>query len=291
MEWVTLDLTLPHEMVDALTEFCVENGSRGVVLRDDDPDLAGLTAYFSIEHWNSVKLELEAYLLRLGLLFPELPVPAATTSSLADENWAIVWRDHFKSLPVGKHFIVTPPWLEPDPGERHVIIIDPAEAFGTGTHETTQGCLILLEEAVHRIAEKSDLFTMLDVGCGSGILAIAAAKLGAQRVIAVDNDSMAIKAAQRNIILNREENKILVTCLSLEQIRDDAHIVAANLDQSTILSNKTRLIALCQKFLILSGVTLDQWEEVKAELATGPLCLVREITKTEWGAGLFGRQT
>ena len=291
MPWVTLDLTFPHEMMDALTDFCIEHGSKGVIVRDDDPTVAGLTAYFPTEQWDTVRFELQECLARLRHIFPELPSPIAASMPLTEEDWAVSWKAYFKSLPLGRHFIVTPPWLRPNPGERHVIVIDPAEAFGTGTHETTQGCLALLEEAVHDIAKTGAPFTMLDVGCGSGILAIAACKLGAVKVRAVDNDSKAIESAIRNVALNQGSDKIHLQCLSLEEITDEEDIVTANLDWLTILANQKRLAALFRKFLIVSGVTLDQWDEVKKELATEDVLLISEIARTEWGAGLFGRKT
>jgi len=288
MEWVTLDLTVPHEMADSLIDFCVEHGSSGVVLRDDDPDSTVLTAYFPNDHWHVVNTRLKEYLARLRVIFPNLPSPVAVVSPLANENWAVSWKEHFKSLPIGRHLIVTPPWLEPEAHGRRVIIIDPAEAFGTGIHETTQGCLVLLEEAVEEIKKTREIFTMLDMGCGSGILAIAGLKLGASEVRAVDSDPKAIASATRNAALNGVVDRLQLDCLSLEETVDSADILTANLDPLTILSNRDRLTSLFSYFLIVSGIPIDQWDHVKGELVTGKAVLFKEILRGEWGAGLFG---
>lgn len=286
-EWMTLEVTLPHEMLDAVADFCHEHGSGGVVVEDENPPSVRIKAYFPLELWDTIQAELRKFLVRLGEIFVDLPAPEVTSQALKTENWAIAWKDNFKSLPIGKRLLVTPPWLKPDPQGREVIVIEPAAAFGTGTHETTQGCLILLEEAVEAVQRPAGSFTMLDLGCGSGILAIAAAKLGASEVLGVDNDPVAVESAVENGNLNNVEAMVQFRCMSLREVSSPADIVAANLDPMTLLANRDLIVSLVRHFLIISGVPLNQWAHVKDMLISRGVVMRREITRSEWGCGLL----
>ncbi len=135
-----------------------------------------------------------ASLQTLGLAVPAAPVIAA----LADGNWAEAWREHFRPLAVGRRLLIAPPWDVPRATDRLVLIIEPGRAFGTGHHGTTAGCLDLLERAV----DGQPFESAIDLGTGSGILALAAARLGVGRVVAVDEDPDAIAAATANAELN-----------------------------------------------------------------------------------------
>ena len=286
-EWISLEVTLSHEMADTVADFCHEHGSGGVEVEDRDPVSARIRAHFPSERWGAVHTELRSFLQRLGEIFPDLPEPVVQSQALMTENWAIAWKDNFKSLAIGKRLIVTPPWLTPDPQGREVIVIEPAAAFGTGTHETTQGCLVLLEEAVEALQQMSDSFTMLDLGCGSGILAIAAVKLGASGVLGVDNDPAAVDSAVVNGSLNRVESSARFLRASLKEISSPADIVAANLDPMTLLANRDLIVSLVRRFLIISGVPLNQWGHVKGLLASKGMALRKEITRSEWGCALL----
>lgn len=286
-EWISLEVTLSHEMADAVAEFCHEHGSGGVEVEDQDPQYARIRAYFPFESWGAVHSELGVLLKRLEEIFPDLPEPVVGSQALMNENWAIAWKDNFKSLAVGKRLIVTPPWLTPDPQGREVIIIEPAAAFGTGTHETTQGCLVLLEEAAEAMQRTTDPFTMLDLGCGSGILAVAAVKLGASEALGVDNDPAAVDSALVNGGLNRVESSARFLRASLKEISSPADIVAANLDPMTLLANRDLIISLVRRFLIISGVPLNQWGQVKDLLGSKGMVLRKEITRSEWGCALL----
>ncbi len=285
--WISLEVTMPHEMADAVADFCHEHGSGGVVVEDQNPSSARIRAYFPYERWDAIQAELRAFLARVEEIFPDLPEPVVLSETLKNENWAIAWKDNFKSLAIGNRLMVTPPWLTPDPQGREVIVIEPAAAFGTGTHETTQGCLVLLEEAVESVQQVADSFTMLDLGCGSGILAIAAAKLGASEVLGVDNDPVAVESAVENSSLNYVAASVRFLRSSLKEISSPADIVAANLDPMTLLANRDLIVSLVRRFLIISGVPLNQWGHVKDLLVSRGTVLRREITQSEWGCGLL----
>jgi ribosomal protein L11 methyltransferase len=126
----------------------------------------------------------------LGLTGPQTPA----ITPLADRDWAEAWREHFRPLPVGRRLLVAPPWDVPAATDRVVLIIEPGRAFGTGHHGSTAGCLGLLESALeHQVPG-----TAIDLGTGSGILAVAAARLGVPRIVAVDDDPDAVAATHGN---------------------------------------------------------------------------------------------
>jgi ribosomal protein L11 methyltransferase len=284
---MALTVTVPHEMADAVSNFCHEQNAGGLVIDDTNPDAARITAYYSLEEWDAVYSRVKKYLSDLQEIFPDLPAPVLATSPLKDENWALTWKAHFKATKIGRGLIVTPPWLKPKSEGREVIIIEPAEAFGTGTHETTRGCLMLLEDALEELKKDHDGPSLLDVGCGSGILGIAGIKLGAGLVLAVDNDPIAVEAAAKNALLNKVDDKLQLRCSSVKELVGQYDIVIANLDPMTLAANRDKLVSLSDCFLIVSGVPLDQWDGIRGLFISRNLVLRREIMDSEWGTGLF----
>lgn len=288
-QWIAFEVMLHPCMADAVANFFHEHRAGGVVLEDTDPERSRVTAYVPRDDGRKVSRELREYLAQLHEVFPDVPDPAFTESPLEPENWATAWQSNFRPLPIGHNLLVTPPWIDPEPRGRVVIVIEPAEAFGTGTHETTQGCLELLEEAIRDFNETGQRFTVLDVGCGSGILAIAAAKLGAQEVRAVDNDPVAVEAARKNVSLNKAGEKVRLECLCAQNLNEPADIVAANLDPLALKENRPQLVKLFTRYLIISGVPVEQWKDIKAEFLAAHIVLKKEIVGPEWGSGLFGK--
>ncbi len=286
---MTLKVIVPHEMVDAVSNFCHEQGSGGLAIDDANPNAATITAYFSLEKWDVAYTRFKKYLADLHEIFSDLSAPVVETSPLQDENWALTWKAHFKAAKIGNRLIVTPPWLKPRSGGREVIIIEPAEAFGTGTHETTRGCLMLLEEALEALRKINDGPSLLDVGCGSGILGIAGIKLGAGPVLAVDNDPIAVEAAAKNALLNKVHDKLQLRCAPVKELTGRYDIVIANLDPMTLAANRAKLVDLAGRFLIISGVPLDQWDGIRGLFVSGGMALQREIVEQEWGSGMFGK--
>jgi ribosomal protein L11 methyltransferase len=185
----------------------------------------------------------------LGLATPAAPAIAA----LADRDWGEAWREHFRPLPVGRRLLVAPPWDVPHAPERTVLIIEPGRAFGTGHHGSTAGCLALLERAL----ETAPPATAIDLGTGSGILAIAAARLGVARVLGVDDDPDAVTAAaanaERNGVVARIECR-LTNAATLEVA--PSPLVLANLLTAAhvgLAARYRRLLAPCGT-LILGGI-------------------------------------
>jgi ribosomal protein L11 methyltransferase len=288
-KWMNVRIFVARELADAVCNFCHERGSEGLVLEDAAEDQAVITAYFPTDNWEAVHADLLRYLVSLHELFPGAPEARMEISIIEHENWATLWKDNFQLMNIGETLLIAPPWLVPESTDRHLIIIEPAEAFGTGTHETTQGCLELLEKAIVKLRKTHASFTMLDMGCGSGILAIAGVKLGASDIRAVDNDPVAVESARKNLELNNVGDSIILECASLRETRDPADIVTANLDPMTLMANRELLAGLFRRYLIVSGVPLDQWDQVKHMLSHGDIKFEQEITRSEWGCGLFSK--
>ncbi|HTO13976.1 MAG TPA: 50S ribosomal protein L11 methyltransferase [Candidatus Binatia bacterium] len=199
--YVEVVVDVGDEAAEALTNFLWEQGAVGVV---EEALLAGparLRAFFpltaSTTSGEALAVRVDAYLAGLRALGLAAG-PRARVAPLADADWASAWREHFRPVAVGRALLIAPPWETPAAGDRLVLTIEPGRAFGTGHHGTTAGCLELLESLV--AAERPA--RALDLGTGSGILAIAAARLGVAEVLACDSDPDAVAAAGANAALN-----------------------------------------------------------------------------------------
>ena len=193
-----LRVPVTDEISEGVTNFLWELGALGVVEEAPGPGAAALRAFFSAatvpESLDASVREYLGGLVSLG--FGEAGEPVV--APLADENWASAWREHFRPLAVGAALLVAPSWDVPDANGTLTIIVDPGRAFGTGHHGTTRGCLEALEALVARARPA----TAIDLGTGSGILAIALARLGVAQVLALDDDPDAVAAAIENAARN-----------------------------------------------------------------------------------------
>jgi ribosomal protein L11 methyltransferase len=209
-----------------VTNFLWELGALGVVEEAPVPGTAALRAFFST---NSVANVLDASvreylhgLERLGFRGAGVPLIVP----LVDQDWASAWREHFRPLAVGASLLVAPSWDVPAASDRVIITIDPGRAFGTGHHGTTRGCL----EAVERLVRQAVPATAIDVGTGSGILAIALARLGVARVLAVDDDPDAIAVATENAARNDVSARVECRVTDVAALQTPAApLVVANL--------------------------------------------------------------
>jgi ribosomal protein L11 methyltransferase len=196
--YVEVLVDVGDDAAEELTNFLWEQGAVGVV---EETLLAGparLRAFFPVgAGTDALAVRVDAYLAGLRAL-GHAAGPRARVTPVADADWASAWREHFRPVPVGRSLLITPPWEPPPAGERIVLAIEPGRAFGTGHHGTTATCLELLESLI--AAEHPA--RALDLGTGSGILAIAAARLGVGEVLACDSDPDAVTAADANAVRN-----------------------------------------------------------------------------------------
>lgn len=203
-------------------------------------------------------------------------------SQVDEKDWANEWKNYYKPTKVGKSVVVKPTWEEYEEQSGDLIIeLDPGMAFGTGTHETTTMCIQQLENYVKKDSK------VFDIGCGSGILAIAAAKLGAKEVVAVDLDEVAVKVSKENIELNKVEDKVIALHGNLtEVIKDKADIVVANIiaDIIKILAKDVSNFMKEDAVFISSGIIHAKVDEVKESLIKNGFEIVEVQTLGEWNA-------
>lgn len=204
----------------------------------------------------------------------------------AQSDWRKKWRQWFKPFEIIPGIIVAPSWEKYDlkPGQK-IITLDPGMAFGTGLHETTKLCANAL---ARHILENSSRLTVLDVGTGSGLLAIIARVLGVRKITAVENDMEAASAAKENFRINRESG--IPIAKSLNELKSTFDIIVANILLSTLVELKEPLMKKMSKrgLMILSGITHDQ--EVMLESEFGPSLPLMETTRLgDWSAMVFKR--
>ena len=203
-----------------------------------------------------------------------------TTAEVFEEDWSTAWKQYYKPVKIGENIVIKPSWesYKGEEGEQ-VIELDPGMAFGTGTHETTQLCIKLLEKHVRR----GDI--VIDIGSGTGILGIVAAKLGSKKVIGVDIDPLAIKVAKENIMINQVEDMFKIREGYLfDQVKEKGDIVVANIVTDVILN----LIKDIRSYLndggifIASGIILDRFEDLKLALEGDNIKILSVEKMGEW---------
>ena len=221
--WLEVSLTLNGEMAEAVADVLARYAPGGVVaergikyLNADDPgtpkDEVVVRAYLPVdENLEETRRKLEESLWYLSRI---QPLPEAKFTPIKDENWMAAWKEHYRPIPVGEKLIIIPAWMDSPDETRISIKIDPGMAFGTGTHPTTQLALGLLEYLIAKNAPSS----IIDVGCGSGILSIAALKLGAERALGVDIEAPSVKSAHENAEVNEVGAEFIIGQGSVDEI-------------------------------------------------------------------------
>ena len=212
------------ESAEAVAEVLQRYGHQGVSVEQEGitPDIWDegevpppqnlvVRAYFpDDERATDTKKQLETALGHMNMMYP---MPQPEYQIIKEEDWAEAWKAHYQPLRVGKRLLIRPLWIDVEPQPDDIVIsLDPGMAFGTGTHPTTQLCLEALEDLVQPTQ------TILDLGCGSGILAIAAAKLGARQIVGLDIDPIAVEATQENAEVNGVADKIIAEQGRLETV-------------------------------------------------------------------------
>jgi len=208
--WVSLSVWSPQVVQEPMANFLVEQTSRGVELKGN-----WIKAYCRQgEEARYCLKQLHRYYKDLQQLYPELPALKVLQENLQNEDWAESWKTFFKPIRIGSSIVVKPSWESYDPSANQVVIeIDPERAFGTGNHPSTALCIEILEYVLGSVSaeEAHSGPSVLDVGTGSGILGIVAARQGAQLVLGLEIDPEALEAAQRNV----DRNGVGRSCRSL----------------------------------------------------------------------------
>ncbi|MDD2336832.1 MAG: 50S ribosomal protein L11 methyltransferase [Geobacteraceae bacterium] len=304
-EWIQLSYEVPDAMVDTVAEFLIEISSHGVGIDNRTLDTFSLdsleetptktvTAYFQSDECLDESIrDIKTFLIENGPNFPGFIYQDPTIARITDEDWSTSWKEHFKPLRVGKHLVVKPTWEDFPAGPEDILLnIDPGMAFGTGTHPTTMLCLTVLEKVLFGLRTEEKSLTALDVGTGSGILTIAAAKLGIAHISAVDIDPEAVKIAQENCLLNGVEEQVSVSDTPLAMVTGSFDIVLANILAEDLVRMAPDLVARVNPggLLILSGILIEKETMVIDGYGNSTMTLAEVSREGEWSCIVFQRK-
>lgn len=275
-----LKLSVPAETNQSLIAMLTQKGCLGFLEEENS-----LTAYFT-ENCDMQGVVRELTIIKA--LREQAGIEGLFTFRYAlmpDEDWNETWKKNFVPLDVGKGFTILPPWERRSPG-RINLIIDPGMAFGTGHHETTRSCLILMEKYDGLAAKER----FLDLGTGSGLLAIAAAKMGYKRIIAVDTDPLATDAARLNIAINQTPN-VEVREGSITEAADSFNCITANIISGVLIQLAPDIAAHLEPsgIAILSGILTEQADEVSAAMQKAGLGIRERFQDGKWISFVAGR--
>jgi len=269
----------PALIYDLLSQGNSETIAMDVTVNPEDPPL--IKGYLPDD--GKIRERLEELREALGSINSSYPSGLCIVE-MEDSNWLERWRDFYHPVRVGKSFLVRPTWEAAGEDKGLLVIeMDPGMAFGCGTHPTTTMCMTLLEDAV-RGGE-----AVLDVGTGSGILAIAAARLGAARVLAMDFDGVAVRTARENVKQNGLQDRIEVWEGNLlDGVDMPADIVVANIVADIILTLLPRACTLLKPGgrFITSGIISHRREEMDRALTGSGLTIIKTLNEGEWTAFL-----
>jgi ribosomal protein L11 methyltransferase len=263
--YVELTVDAGDEATEGLTNFLWELGAVGVVEETLMDAPARLRAFFPAVASTTLVASVEAYLDGLRTL-GFAAGRGATVQPVADADWSVAWREHFRPIAVGRGLTVAPPWEVPGPSDRLVLTIEPGRAFGTGHHGTTAGCLELLEA----LAAAGPPARAIDVGTGSGILAIAAARLGVHDVLACDTDPDAVAATLANAARNGVAERVHAFVADAASLAvAPGPLVLANLLASAhrALASSYRRLVDDGGRIVLGGLLDAETDEVVSALA------------------------
>jgi ribosomal protein L11 methyltransferase len=278
MAYHEFTIRIPNLFRDTLIQRLTSKGCLGVIEHDN-----AIIAYFP-ETTDSSTIAKELAILKEFLKKAQRDFELTFDHSIIpDQDWNESWKKGFTALDVGERFTILPPWEEKRIG-RINLIIDPGMAFGTGHHETTRSCLALME----KYAGKNAKDRFLDLGSGTGLLAIAASKLGYERVVALDIDPLAVEAAVKNVALNRVEN-MLIKAGSITDAEGTFDCIAANIISGVLAFLAPEISSRLNPsgMTILSGILAEQADEViKAYERTG-LKLIESLPDDKWVSLVF----
>lgn len=304
MGWLEVSLTVSAELAEAVADVLARFAPGGVAteaasfsLLAADESLAAPAGPLTVraylpqdEQLEDKRARLAEALWHLGQLAAQsgLSLPEPEFRFVAESDWAETWKEHYRPLRVGRRLVVAPAWLAPEAAPGDVLVrLDPGMAFGTGTHPTTQLCLAALEDCL------GPGQTVLDMGTGSGILAIAAAKLGAASVLALDTDPVAVNVARENVVANGVGEIVKVEAGSLARALEMGNwgLVICNILSSVIIELLDEGLAGAVApggTLVLSGILESQAGEIKQAAQKAGLKVMEQRQSGEWVA-VIGR--
>lgn len=305
MHWLELTVQVHPEAVESVSELMSNYSTEGVVieepyeLTDDGQDYRILRnqpvtihGYLPIDGTEEEKRQqIERGLWHLSSLGAHF-VGEMQTRSVKEEDWANAWKEYYHVTHIGQRLVIRPSWREYTPKEHEAVLtLDPGMAFGTGIHPTTRLCLEHLEQLVQPGMH------VLDVGTGSGILALAAVKLGAESVYALDNSSVAIESASANVEMNNLHKQIQVVLGVLDEVEarrmaGQYNLVLANIIAHVIgsIASQLALVLADDGLLVVSGIIEARRPDAEGPLLASGLELVHEAKIDDWLALTYRKQ-
>jgi len=303
MEWLEMSFHTTHETSDLVSDIFIEAGSKGVLLEDsktftevhqdhygeiyqlnkEDYPKSGIVVkgYLPVTTCIENQIEnIQAKLLNLKL--SQTFESRLEIKTLKEEDWANSWKQYYHPIKITEKLLIKPSWLPISNDSNKVeILLDPGMAFGSGTHETTRLCLELIEKYV------DDKQIVVDVGTGTGILAIAASKLGAKFVYAVDLDEMAVVRAKENTVLNRCQNLMIENnhlINGVGALTEAPTLIVANILAPIIIDmlEQVKKVLLPNKLFICSGIVHHEKESVLAALELNQFKVIEIKEKNGW---------
>jgi ribosomal protein L11 methyltransferase len=313
--WLEVSLVVDGELAEAVAEVLARFAVGGVVIEstgvtagpDDSEGRAvgplRVAGYLPVDEVSNVGSDgppvlgleerRERLMEALWFLGRIRPLPEASFRVVEEADWAEAWKVHFRPIAIGKGLEIVPAWLENPEAGRIAIRIDPGMAFGTGTHPTTQLCLEFIEDYFQSTGSMENMIEVIDVGCGSGILAIAALKLGARGALGVDLDAEAVRASRENGRLNEVEGRLELGLGSVREVRggsfslQKAGLVLANILAPVLvklLEEGLGEVVLPGGWLVLSGILEEQCYTVEEAIEKAGLRLVGRKQVGDWVA-------
>jgi ribosomal protein L11 methyltransferase len=277
--WHAVEIRIARVAETAATTQLWAFGTTGIEFSEEPSDFITLRAYFeSAPDMENLRGQIIRGLHLTGL--PDTSLSEIKSLSIADQDWLAEWKKGYEPIEIGSRLLIVPSWKAEKNSGRLLIQIDPGMAFGTGTHETTRGCLEMLEKYWRG-------GSLLDVGTGTGILAIAAIKLApGSRVIGFDIDPEAVEVAQENAAINNVSDEIEFEVNKLASFHGQAFdLVLANLTADAIIplaADFRQVIKSDGGELIVSGILREQEDEVRAALQHQGFRPIEEKPDGEW---------
>ena len=294
-KWLKIEITAPVALTDALSNFLEETGAQGVFSESvlppgandfpDPGDVEVIQAFFPADVRSEKRIyAVRKYLKSLEEIFPDIGAPVLSTEIIADPDWGEQWKKYFKPIRVCKNIVVKPTWERYAPESRDIVVeIDPGMAFGTGQHASTRMCMEAIEDIILKDRSITD-WKVLDVGCGTGILGITAARMGAQDVVCVDNDPKATEIAAENAVINSVADRLRIVNEDAMRVKEPRNLIIANLTAKLLLKMRTHLVRLLMPggYMIISGIIEPDIPAMEEHFIVAPLELQDKRTEKEW---------
>ena len=257
---------------------------------EQNKDIAVVSLYFDTEkELEKIKSQIEKILINSADLVPEKSYEIIS-DEMEENDWTTVWKKFFHTKHIGKNIVIKPPWEIYKKVKNDIIIeVDPEMSFGTGLHGTTRACLEFIED----VSSEGNKKTFLDIGTGSGVLSIAAAKMGFLKIDAFDNQQNSLIATDKNCRLNNVEINLFEAELGKIVFDKKYDVVVANMITSILLPNIDLIISALKSGgnLILSGILEHQYPEILKEISSRGLKEIKSKIYDEWKSGLFEQLT